>query len=60
MSLDVNSHGHKVWCNETFGQETAPELTGMLSEAEVCFNLTQWSRPFALKQLLRMDLLYQR
>ena len=38
VSLDVNSH--KVWCNATFGQETAPELTGMLPEAEVCFNLS--------------------
>ena len=50
VSLDVNSH--KVWCNATFGQETAPELTGMLPEAEVCFNLSQWTLPFALKQLL--------
>ena len=58
VSVDVNSH--KVWCNATFGQETAPELTGMLPEAEVCFNLSQWTLPFALKQLLRMDLLYQR
>ena len=32
----------------------------MLPEAEVCFNLSQWTLHFALKQLLRMDLLYQR
>ena len=38
QAADVNSH--KVWCNATFGQETAPELTGMLPEAEVCFNLS--------------------
>ena len=42
-------------------EETAPELTEMLCEAdtEVCFNLPQWTLPFALKQLLCMDLLNQ-
>ena len=32
VSLDVISH--KVLCNATFGQETAPELTGMLSPTQ--------------------------
>ena len=49
VSLGVNSH--KVWCNAAFGQETAPELTGMLPETEVCFHLSQQTLPYALKQL---------
>ena len=40
-SLDLNSY--KVGCNATFGQETAPELTGVLPEAEVYFDLSQWT-----------------
>ena len=44
-------NSHKVCYNPTFGQETAPELTVMLPEAEVCFYLSQWTLPFALKQI---------